>query len=169
MLPRCGLKRIAATDLSTRMIEIARERAATRGVTNVDFAPGTLFDEALETGSFDVVMAFNLLHLLEDLPSAVARIAGLLKPGGRFISKTVCLAEQSRLWSVAVAAMRLIGFAPYVHCMTIAELEEVIRSSGFEIVDTEVFPVRLEQGEQDLIGSIFFLPGHGFEIRAGIA
>ncbi len=122
------------------MIEIAREKAATREVKNVRFDRATLFDEDLEKGSFDVVMGFNILHLLEDLPAALRRVSELLKPDGRFISKTICLAEQSRLWSVPLAVMKFFGFAPRVSSLKVAELEEMITSAGFEIIKTGAYP-----------------------------
>jgi ubiquinone/menaquinone biosynthesis C-methylase UbiE len=135
-----SVRQIAASDISSRMIEIAREKAVTQGVENVRFDRGTLFDEDLEQGSFEVVMAFNFLHLLEDIPGAVHRVHELLKPGGSFISKTVCLAEQSRLWSSLVAVMRPLGFSPYVDCLKVAELEGIITNADFEIVETGFYP-----------------------------
>jgi ubiquinone/menaquinone biosynthesis C-methylase UbiE len=117
------VKQLTACDISSRMIEIAREKAVTQKVENVRFDRATLFAEDLEKGPFDVVMGFNFLHLLDDIPGAVHRVKELLKPGGLFISKTVCLAEQSRLWSIPLAVMKLLGFAPYVKCLKVAELE----------------------------------------------
>jgi 2-polyprenyl-3-methyl-5-hydroxy-6-metoxy-1,4-benzoquinol methylase len=135
-----SVKQIIASDISSRMIEIAKGKASTQKVENVRFDQATLFDEELGKGCFDVVLGFNLLHLLEDIPGAVHRVSELLKPSGLFISKTACLAEQSRLWGVVVAAMRLLGFAPYVKCLKIAELEGIITSAGFDIIEIGVFP-----------------------------
>ena len=135
-----SVKQIAASDISSRMIEIAREKAVTQGVENVRFDRATLFAEDLEKGSFDVVMAFNFLLLLEDIPGAVHRVHELLKPGGLFISKTACLAEQSRLWNLLLAVMNPLGFAPYVKCLKVAELEDIITSTDFEIVETDFYP-----------------------------
>ena len=53
------------------------------------------FDASLVAGSFDVVMGFNLLHLVEDCPGYLARMHDLLAPGGLLIIKTPCLAEPS--------------------------------------------------------------------------
>ena len=131
---------ISARDISSRMIEIARGKAADQGVANVDFATGTLADLDFPDASFDVVLAFNLLHLLPDLPDALRRIAALLAPGGCFVSKSVCLAEQSRLWGWLLGVMKPLGLAPPVRCLTIAELEDAIRDAGFEIVETGLFP-----------------------------
>ena len=135
-----SVKQLTATDISSRMIEIAKEEAVTREVENVRFDRATLFDEKLEKGSFDVVMGFNFLHLLEDIPGAVRRIDELLKPGGLFISKTVCLGEQSRLWSALLAVMKALGFAPHVTCLKVAELEGIITSTDFEIIETRFYP-----------------------------
>jgi ubiquinone/menaquinone biosynthesis C-methylase UbiE len=135
-----SVKQITASDISTRMIEIAREKAVTQGVENVRFDRGTLFDEDLEEGSFDVVMGFNLLHLLEDVPGAIRRVNELLKPGGLFISKTVCLAEQGRLWRLLLGVMKPLGFAPDVKFLKVAELEDIITSTDFEIIETGSYP-----------------------------
>ncbi len=135
-----SVKQITASDLSSRMIEIAKEKAVTRKVENVRFDQGTLFDDAFEKGSFDVVMGLNFLHLLEDIPDALRRFNELLKPGGLFISKTVCLAEQSRLWSVLLAVMRPLGFAPYVRCLKVSELENLITGTDVEIIEAGSYP-----------------------------
>ena len=135
-----SVKQITASDISSRMIEIAREKAVAQEVENVRFAHATLFDEALEKESFDVVMGFNLLHLLEGIPGAVHRVAELLKPGGLFISKTVCLAEQNRLWNLLLGVMKPLGFAPDVKCLKVAELEEIITGAAFEIIETGFYP-----------------------------
>jgi 2-polyprenyl-3-methyl-5-hydroxy-6-metoxy-1,4-benzoquinol methylase len=122
------------------MIEIAQEKAATASVENVRFDQATLTDENLEERSFDVVMGFNFLHLLEDIPGAARRVNDLLKSGGLFISKTVCLAEQSRLWRVVVTVMRFLGLAPHVQCLKVTELEAIITGAGFVIIETGFYP-----------------------------
>ncbi len=135
-----SVEHILATDISTRMIEIAREKAAAQGVDNAEFERATLDDGALPSAAFDAVLAFNFLHLLEDIPGSLDRIHDLLKPGGLFISKTVCLAERSRLLGLVIALMRVLGMAPYASSLRIAELEQLIRSAGFEIVEAGSYP-----------------------------
>jgi len=85
-------------------------------------------------------MAFNFLHLLEDIPSAVRRVDELLKPGGLFISKTACFAEHARLLRLALTVMRPLGFAPYVRFLKVTELEDSITRAGFEILETGTYP-----------------------------
>jgi 2-polyprenyl-3-methyl-5-hydroxy-6-metoxy-1,4-benzoquinol methylase len=135
-----SVKQITASDISSRMIELAREKAMAQEVGNVRFDRATLFDEDLERGFFDVVMGFNFLHLLEDIHGGVHRVNELLKPGGLFISKTVCLAEQSRLWSLLLAVMKPLGLAPHVTCLKVDKLEDIITSTGLEIIETGFYP-----------------------------
>lgn len=131
---------ITATDISANMIAIARRKAQEQGITNVTFEQATPFDDVGAAESFDVVMAYNFLHLLEDVPKALHRLHGLLKPGGLFISKTVCLAEESVLWRVLIFLMQRVGFAPFVSCLKVSELEESIAAQGFEIIETGSYP-----------------------------
>jgi len=135
-----SVKQITAIDISSNMIDIARNKAKDQQVENVKFIHSTLFDNTLEKGSFDVIMAFNFFHLLEDMPGAIRRINELLKPEGRFISKTPCLAEQSKLLRVFVYILEKLGIAPYVKFLKILELEEFITNEKFQIIETGVYP-----------------------------
>ena len=46
---------------------------------------------------YDRVLAFNVLHLVEDLEATVEACASALRPGGLLISKTPCLREMNWL------------------------------------------------------------------------
>ncbi len=137
-----SVERYVATDVSGRMIEIGRQKAEADPVPSLRFQQAELFDEKLEPGQFDAVLAFNLIHLIEDGPAAMRRIHALLRPGGVFVSKTVCLGEQTKLWKIVIGAARLVGAAPFVHCMTIAELEGLITANGFRVDETGTFPLK---------------------------
>ena len=120
-------------DISGEMIRIAREKAEAQGVENVTFHTGA-FDEGFEefqAGALDGVCAYSLLHLVEDREAALAQIFNLLKPGGFFISSTVCLGESWVPYGVIIGAMRLIGKAPMVNIFDKGTLVEEIRRAGF--------------------------------------
>lgn len=140
-----GVKHITASDVSPNMTAIGLEKAREQGVSNVDFVTAELFDSVLEGGPYDAVLAHNMLHLLEDIPAAIRRIGGLLKPGGVFISKTVCLPGPGaplkyRLMKVILPLMQMVGKAPYVNFMEIAALEECVLSEGFKILESDNYP-----------------------------
>ncbi len=133
---------IMATDISGAMIAIAREKAQAQGVENVQFTAGTLDEEGLAPASFDVVMAFNLLHLIANLSSAIDRIHKLVKPGGLFISKTPCIGDQGLLLRLIVPMMRAVGKAPYVNFVKKVGLRLAIEAAGFDIVETGLYPAK---------------------------
>lgn len=138
---------ITATDIAESMLDIARDRAAAAGVTNVTFAHA----EAAKVAAgapYDAVMAFNLLHLLPDRAAALAAIRHDLRPGGLLICKTICLAEPGQSWKLRLAlatllpVLQALGRAPRFAQLTVAGLEAEIAAAGFEIVETGSYPER---------------------------
>lgn len=120
-------------DVSSEMIRIANDKAATQGVDNVTFHVGA-FDErctAFEDASLDGICAYSLLHLVEDRTAALARIHRLLKPGGFFVSSTVCLGKRRVLFGPMLWLMRQLGRAPRVELFTPQTLVDEVRAAGF--------------------------------------
>lgn len=120
-------------DLSSKMIQIAEGKAVAENVGNVTFHTGP-FDEsfnAFESGSLDGICAYSLLHLVEDRPAALDQVFRLLKPGGFFVSSTVCLRESWVPFAPALKVMRWLGKAPMVKIFSRATLEDDVRRAGF--------------------------------------
>jgi ubiquinone/menaquinone biosynthesis C-methylase UbiE len=131
------VSRLVATDVSSEMIAIAREKAAAQASRNTEFAVATSEHAPGPDNSQDAVLAFNLLHLVADLPATLADIRRVLKPGGLFISKTACLSEMNPLIRLAVPVMRAIGKAPYVSVFSGPDLEAKVKAAGFSIIGRE--------------------------------
>lgn len=129
--------RIVGIDVSKEMVAIAREKAVAEGCRNAEFTVAAADNSPGLDGSYDAVLAFNLLHLIPDRPSTLARIHRLLKPGGLFISKTPCLSEMNPLIRVAVPLMRLVGKAPFVSVFAAPAIEAEIAGAGFHINERE--------------------------------
>lgn len=127
--------RIVATDVSQEMIAIAREKAIAQGCHNVEFTVASAGRLREPEGTFDAVLAFNLLHLLVDRAAVLSFVHRLLRPGGHFISKTPCLSEMNPLIRWAVPVARLVGKAPHVSFFTAAEFEADIARAGFTVVE----------------------------------
>jgi ubiquinone/menaquinone biosynthesis C-methylase UbiE len=127
--------RILATDISTKMVAIAREKAEAAACPNVRFeVAGPGWDD-LPDGGFDVALGFNVLHLVADRAAVLTAVHRLLKPGGLFITKTPCLKEMGLGVRLAVPVMQAFGRAPYVAFFHAEELERTITDAGFEIVE----------------------------------
>jgi 2-polyprenyl-3-methyl-5-hydroxy-6-metoxy-1,4-benzoquinol methylase len=138
LAPHVG--QMLATDASHQMIEIARGKARAAGITNVEFRTGTLDDTSLTLLSYDVVTAFNLFHLLEDVQSAIRRASALLTPGGLLISKTPCLGDRGALLRTAIPVMRWFGKAPFVNFVTKTQLVQALQDAGLGIVEEGLYP-----------------------------
>lgn len=127
--------RIVATDISSEMIGIAREKAEAEGHSNAAFQAVTPDAAPWPDGTFDVALGFNVLHLVAAREAALRGIHRLLKPGGLFISKTPCLKEMNPLIRVALPVMQLVGKAPYVAFFSAKDLETEVLATGFEIIE----------------------------------
>lgn len=137
------VREIHAIDISSRMLAIASGKAAERKLENIRFIHATIFDEALSSETYDVVMAFNILHLVENTPQVLHRIHKLLKPGSVFISSTPCLGEKKSFVRSFLLSLFLlsgkIGLIPPVNIFTVDDLRNMITSSNFNTVETNIF------------------------------
>jgi len=130
------VRHIRAIDVSPRMIEIAQGKARSGGIRNVTFERSALEDVEIDTGSVDVVLAMSILHLVEDRDRVVEMVFEMLKPGGIFVSSTICLDDDMK-WLKAIAPLgRMTGLMPKVGFFTKSDLEGCIKRQGFEIERT---------------------------------
>lgn len=79
--------RVHGIDLSMKMIEVARNDAAERGL-DVNLRTGSITDLPYPDAAFDVVLTNIMFHHLDlvDKRLAVAEIARVLNVGGRYVS-----------------------------------------------------------------------------------
>lgn len=127
---------VLATDVSARMLEIGREKAAAAGVDNVRFERATAEDLEIDDASVDIVLALSLLHLLDDRVPVLAKIHNWLAPGGIFVSNTAVLGDTMRWFRFIGPVGRFLGLIPLVRIFTRDELEASITAAGFEILET---------------------------------
>lgn len=129
---------ITATDISREMIAIADRKRAQAKVANVTFRQAAA-DERLAEAPFDVVAAFSLLHLVEDVPAVLDAVYAQTRPGGLFISKTVCLGDTHFGLRLFVRALCLLGVAPPVTMLGRAGVSRALIDAGFEVVECRYF------------------------------
>jgi ubiquinone/menaquinone biosynthesis C-methylase UbiE len=77
--------RYVAADLSPAMLRRARERAARRDLSGIEFVEARAEELPLEDASADLFLSFWGLHCFPDPAGAVAEIGRVLKPGGRLV------------------------------------------------------------------------------------
>ncbi|WP_028878036.1 class I SAM-dependent DNA methyltransferase [Terasakiella pusilla] len=126
-------KHILATDISAKMLEIAKQRAEAKDLTNITFQQGEILDFSHQLNQYDMVLAHSLLHLLGDRTSAISAAFQMLKPGGVFVSSTICL-NHIALWVKTLLNLgRLLGLLPHIHFISPEVILEEIKQAGFEI------------------------------------
>jgi len=87
---------VVATDLSPRMVELARERGLDARVADVQALP-------FADGEFDCAIANAMLYHVEDPDRALAELARVLEPGGRLVAATIGAEHMAEVW-------RLVGY-----------------------------------------------------------
>ena len=131
-------RRLVATDVAEQMIAIASAKLALQPMPQLEFRLADADTPVAEHGAYDAVLAFNLLHLVADLPQALSSAINALKPGGLLISKTPCLNEMNPLIpKLALPLLRAIGKAPPVLCFDARQLQAAMTQQGLEILSVE--------------------------------
>ena len=131
---------IRATDISAKMIEIAKGKAEAQGITNVTFEQSSIEGLVVADVSIDIVLAMSILHLLEDMDAMLAKVQRMLKPGGLLVSSTVCLGD-SLLWNPVIRIIGpirrpigpMIGRMPLVRVFSEQHLVARLTAAGFVV------------------------------------
>lgn len=131
------VKHVDAIDTSSGMIELAKKRAHEQAIANVDFTQKTIFDHELGPQPYDVVLAFNILHLLQNARAAVQRASELLKPGGLLVSATPCLGDSGFFLRTLLPLVSKLGLS-YLRKFKVADVLGFMRDENLEILESEV-------------------------------
>jgi 2-polyprenyl-3-methyl-5-hydroxy-6-metoxy-1,4-benzoquinol methylase len=136
------VQRVHGIDTSTQMVALATKKAIDRSVRNVTFASADVFERSLEAHGYTAVLAFSVLHLVEDVRSISCRVNELLPTGGLYISQTPCFSQSSFLFKLFVGLAQKVKLAPRILSFSALELEEAIAGAGFDIAASEVWDRR---------------------------
>jgi len=107
--------KVIGVDMTDDMLALARENAAKRGVTNIEFRKGFIEDLPVDSGTVDYVISNCVINLSADKPAVFREIARVLKPGGHFAVSDIVL-----LKALPDALVRDIS--AYVGCISGASL-----------------------------------------------
>ena len=127
------VKEIHAIDISPKMLEIAKQRIDEKGIKNIKLKKSSMDDVEFSPGSYDVVIAVNVFHFIDDVASDLNRIYEMLKPGGLFISETPCMGEDKNIANKFMCYLGRLGLIPRLNMFTFNSFENLISESGFNI------------------------------------
>lgn len=124
---------IHAIDISAKMIEIAKDKAAKANVSNVTFEQATLETIRPQDEGFDMILGLSILHLVEDRDAAIRKVVELLKPGGYFISSTACLGDNMKIFKLIAPIGGWLGLLPVLRVFSTKQLVTSLENAGLEI------------------------------------
>ena len=128
------VKHIQAIDISSKMIAIAQGKADANSVTNVTFTRSSIEDFNVSDQALDVVLGLSILHLVENREEVIANVHRMLKPGGIFVTSTVCLGDSMmRFLKLILPIGKFFGLMPLVKVFTAKNLEDGLTAAGFQI------------------------------------
>lgn len=129
---------VVATDYAAQMVATLRARVEAAGLTNVLCEPADIYQLGYAPGCFQAVVAANVLHLVPDLPAALAALRRVLAPGGTLIVPTFCHDQTWRSWMVS-RLLALTGF-PGKRRFKLATLRQTLEAAGLSPSRCEVIP-----------------------------
>lgn len=124
---------VRATDISERMIEIARTKARAAKVQNIDFEMTSVEKLSAAPNSFDVILAHSILHLVPRVDRELVQLHQMLEPGGLLISSTPCIRDFFPLLRYFGPLGRALGVLPRVNVFGEEELDRWLAAAGFVI------------------------------------
>ena len=137
-----SVKHIHGLDFSAGMISEATKKRNNYNITNVSFSQGTIFNDDLETAPLTKIIAYEIIHLLDDSDRVIQRIHELLRPGGLFISTTACFKERMDFKTIleftTYRLMKLLGIFPlHMNMFRTSDVEHLITQQNFIIIKAE--------------------------------
>jgi enediyne biosynthesis protein CalE5 len=143
---------VVATDQSSAMLALARERAATLGLSNIKFVETDAETLAVDERDFDAAVCRWGLMFVPDLDAAARRIVQLLAAGGRFATAVWGAPEKVPMISLGEDAVRALAKLPAPppdapHPLKLADtkpLERALSNAGFKDIRLEPIIVNFE-------------------------
>ena len=136
---------VLCTDQSLPMLDRARKKAKKRGLTNITFARRDITALPDPDGSFDAVIAANVLHLLQKPENAVRELWRVAAPGGRLILPTYLQGRVGTAYGTMIKIYQGVGFH-YEHAFTPETYRMLLESLNLAPVLVEVIPGRVPEG-----------------------
>lgn len=119
---------VLCTDMSISMLEVARKKCSRQGIKNISFEERNILELPDPDDTYDIAIAGNVLHLLDDPQTAVKELARVVRNGGKLILPTFMMGEDHRM-SFLLKIYRLFGFRSSSQ-YTVSEYREMLESCG---------------------------------------
>lgn len=135
---RCA--RLTATDFAPKMLARAKKNCAAFG--NITFEQADITALGYPNGSFDAVVAGNVIHLLDNPMKALGELDRVCKPGGRLIIPTYMNRDGKGNTSGFATAVGKAG-ADFKRQFTVESYRQFFLDAGYGDVSIELAEGRI--------------------------
>jgi phosphatidylethanolamine/phosphatidyl-N-methylethanolamine N-methyltransferase len=129
---------VAATDFAPAMVAQLERRIRNHGLSNVECQRADIYALPFAPSGFDAVVAANVLHLVPDLPRAIAALRSQLRPLGRLLVPTFCH-DETVVSRAASRLLALTGF-PGHRRFRMPTLRRELENAGLLVTRAELIP-----------------------------
>jgi len=133
---------IVATDISPQMMYVAKSKAESASITNVEFRVCDGYALPYDDQAFDAVLLFNVLHFVKEPTALLHEAHRLLKPSGYLISATDCYAEPVPLpFRIGLGIQRLLSLIdviPFMGYYKKEDIHQLLKQCTFTVTETDV-------------------------------
>lgn len=150
--------KVVITDLADGMLIIAREHAAKKGVTNVEFKACDVCELPFDDNTFDAISCRLGFMFFPDMLLAAKEMARVLKPGGRVATSVWCTPEKN-FWVTAIGStinknMQLPAPSPEApgmfRCAKSGQIETLFKEVGLKNTLERELPGKLNCGTAEV-------------------
>lgn len=135
---RCD--RVTATDFAPKMLARAKKNCA--AFDNIAFEPADITALKYADGSFDAVVAGNVIHLLDNPMKALGELDRVCRPGGRLIIPTYMNRDKRGGTSGFATAVGKAG-ADFKRQFTVESYRQFFRDAGYQDVSIQLAEGRI--------------------------
>lgn len=136
------LNKLVATDLSGGMLDVAKEKAVRVGISNIEFKKIDAEKTGFPDNSFDKVIIFNAIHIMENPIKVLSEINRLLKTNGMLITASECYGEpvkyKMRLGLNILKVLSLFKLVSSFSFYNMKDIDTLLKTSGFKITSREI-------------------------------
>ena len=133
--PRC--RHLTATDFSEGMLKRAAKKCA--GFANTEVRRADIVALDFPDESFDIVVAANVIHLLDEPLKALAEMDRVLRPGGKLIIPTYVNKQKAKVFDKTIDK----AGADFKHDFTYSEYREFFVKAGCRDIRTKLIDGRV--------------------------
>jgi ubiquinone/menaquinone biosynthesis C-methylase UbiE len=127
-------------DATDAFLSLAREEAARRGLTNVEFRAGDAQNLPFDSASFDAVSCRAAFHHFEHPERVLAEMKRVGRPGGRLLVADM-LGNEDAAKAMEHDRIERLCDPTHVRALPAAELDELFETAGLQVMLRPTLPM----------------------------